>query len=338
VGVDAEHGDCYKGIEAAGIEDKGEKDKHNMDLSRREWFGAAALGAGAAGLLAPGTTLAKPKADGIPFRYSLNTSTISGQRLTLVEEIEIAAKAGYDGIEPWVGELDKHKKSGGSLSQLGQRIKDRGLRVPNAIGFFEWIVDDEGRRKKGLEEARRAMDLVKQIGGAHLAAPPAGATNQRDLDLLRAAERYRALLELGEKMGVAPVVEFWGPSRCLSRLGEAALVAIESRHPRACILADIYHLYKGGSGFEGLKLLGGDILPVIHMNDYPAEPPRARITDAHRLYPGDGIAPWKVILPTLLGIRFKGMLSLELFNRDYWKQDALKVAQIGLAKMKALVV
>jgi len=31
------------------------------------------------------------------------------------------------------------------------------------------------------------------------------------------------------------------------------------------------------------------------------------------------------------------VLSLELFNPNYWKQDALEVAKIGLAKMKEAV-
>ena len=31
------------------------------------------------------------------------------------------------------------------------------------------------------------------------------------------------------------------------------------------------------------------------------------------------------------------VLSLELFNRDYWKQDPREVATTGLAKMKAAV-
>ena len=26
------------------------------------------------------------------------------------------------------------------------------------------------------------------------------------------------------------------------------------------------------------------------MNDYPAQPPRAEMNDAHRVYPGDGVA------------------------------------------------
>ena len=50
--------------------------------------------------------------------------------------------------------------------------------MPSAIGFFEWIVDDDDRRKKGLEEARRSLDLVQQVGGKRLAAPPVGATNE----------------------------------------------------------------------------------------------------------------------------------------------------------------
>ena len=33
----------------------------------------------------------------------------------------------------------------------------------------------------------------------------------------------------------------------------------------------------------------------------------------------------------------RGMLSLELFNPDYWKQDPLQVATEGLAKVKTVV-
>jgi hypothetical protein len=34
---------------------------------------------------------------------------------------------------------------------------------------------------------------------------------------------------------------------------------------------------------------------------------------------------------------FSGYLSLEVFNREYWKQDALVVARTGLEKMRAAV-
>jgi sugar phosphate isomerase/epimerase len=43
------------------------------------------------------------------------------------------------------------------------------------------------------------------------------------------------------------------------------------------------------------------------------------------------------MLRELRRIGFQGVLSLELFNREYWKQDALAVARTGLDKMRAVV-
>jgi sugar phosphate isomerase/epimerase len=300
--------------------------------TRRDWI-AAGLSVSAA----PAVAIANDPPEAAPFRYCLNTSTIRGQGLGIVEEIEIAAEAGYQGVEPWIRELDEYVKNGGSLGDLRKRLGDLGLTVESAIGFAEWIVDDDARRTKGLETARRDMDMVAQIGGTRIAAPPAGATDQTELNLLRAAERYRALLELGDKIGVAPQVEVWGFSKALSRLGEAVFVAIESGHPRACVLADVYHLHRGGSDFGGLRVVAGAAMHALHVNDYPAEPPREQLTDAHRVYPGDGVAPLSTILRTLRDIGFRGALSLELFNRDYWKQDPLAVARRGIQRMKTAV-
>jgi sugar phosphate isomerase/epimerase len=300
------------------------------DITRRQWL------AGTAGLAAVGGTASAAEKKK-PFGYMLNTATIMGQKLSLVQQVEVAAKAGYDAFEPWIRDLEAHVKDGGKLEDVAKRIKDRGLRVESAIGFAPWLVNDAAARKKGLEQAKRDMELVLKLGGKRIAAPPAGATDLANLDLFTAAERYRALCEVGEKVGVVPQVELWGFSKSLSRLGETALVAIESGHPRACILADVYHLHKGGSGFTGLKQLGPLALQVFHMNDYPADPPRDKITDAHRVYPGDGIAPLAAMLRDLHALGFRGLLSLELFNRDYWKQDANLVARTGLEKMRAVV-
>jgi sugar phosphate isomerase/epimerase len=266
----------------------------------------------------------------------LNTATIMGQNLPITEEVEVAAKAGYTAFEPWLSRLQQYVKSGGSLDDLAKRIRDRGLRVESAIGFAEWLVDDPARRKKGLEQARRDMDLVRRIGGTRIAAPPAGAQKGPRIELPIAAERYRALLEVGAGIGVVPQAEVWGFATNLTTLGETAAVAIASGHPQACVLADVYHLYKGGSGFATVKLLGPAALQVFHLNDYPARPPRAEIADKDRVYPGDGVAPLVALLRDLHKAGFRGLLSLEVFNRTYWKQDALTVARTGLARMRAV--
>jgi 2-keto-myo-inositol isomerase len=309
-------------------------------LSRRQLLATAGAAVGAA--VTGHTTTAEGTNDDktrrtVSFRYCLNTSTIRGQNLSFDKEIEIAAEAGYSAIEPWVDRINQYVEGGGTLKDLRKRIVDLGLTVESAISFFRWIVDDDTERTKGLEQVKREMDVLAQIGGKRIAAPPAGATRKPGLDLMKAAERYRVLLELGDQMGVVPQIEIWGPSRNLHRLGQSVFVAIESGHPKACLLPDVYHIYKGGSDFTGLKLLSASAIHVFHLNDYPADPPRDRISDRDRVYPGDGIAPLTQILRDLYANAERAVLSLELFNPNYWKQDALIVAKTGLAKMKAEV-
>jgi sugar phosphate isomerase/epimerase len=299
-------------------------------LHRRSWLASAgaALAAGTATATASFAADRKDK----PFGYMFNTATIMGQKVDAAKQVDIAAEAGYDAIEPWIRDLEAH----GKPNELAKRIRDKGLTVESAIGFAPWIIADGAARKKGLDQAKRDMELVLAIGGKRIAAPPVGATNERLMDLRAVADRYAELCAVGAKVGIVPQVELWGHSQTLNRLGETALVAIESGHPQACVLADVFHLYKGGSGLRGMKWLNGSQMHVFHMNDYPDKKPN-EIKDEDRVFPGDGVADLQTLLRELHASGFRGMLSLELFNRTYWKQDPLEVAKTGLAKMKAVV-
>ncbi len=307
-------------------------------ISRRQLLAGAGAAVATVTTTAIGNkTAIATAAPPVPFKYCLNTSTIRGQKLALDKEIEIAAKAGYKAIEPWVYKIHEYAGAGGNLNDLRKRIADLGLTVESAISFFRWIIDDDTERAKGFEQAKRDMDILAKIGGKRIAAPPAGATREPGLDLMKAAERYRALLELGDKFGVVPQIELWGSSKNLHRLGQCMFVVIESGHPRACFLPDVYHIYRGGSDFNGLKQLSAQAIQVFHLNDYPADPPRDKISDRDRVMPGDGIAPLTQILRDLCATVSRAVLSVELFNPDYWKLDPLAVAKTGIAKMKAAV-
>jgi 2-keto-myo-inositol isomerase len=209
-----------------------------MSLSRRDVL-AMSTAAVAASALPSRSSAAEPAE---PFGYSFNTSTIRGQKVPVEEEARMVAKAGYNALEPWMAELLDYVKRGGNLKDLGKLIADLGLKVESSIGFARWIVDDDLERQKGLDEAKRDMEMVLTIGGVRIAAPPAGATDKPIKDLGVITDRYRKLAELGSKIGVIPEAEVWGFSKTLSKLGETVLVAMESGHPKACVLPDIYHL------------------------------------------------------------------------------------------------
>ncbi len=305
-------------------------------MPRRELLSLA--GIAAAGLaLGKSTAVAETGSTGGRFLLGLNMSTIRGQELDAAAEIEIAGKAGYEAIEPWFRKLNEYVAKGGSLKDLRKRIDDHGLKVTSAIGFAPWIVNDPDKRAAGLEEAKRDMDMIAQLGGTRIAAPPAGVGKDEVVSLDDAAARYRQLLELGVEMGVTPQVEMWGGNPTIGTVEKALYVAIASGHPDACFLGDVYHTYKGGSSFDSLLLMGPHALQTYHMNDYPADPPRETIKDEHRVFPGDGIAPLTEILRNFRAVGAAPVLSLELFNKAYWAMDALECAKIGLEKMKAAV-
>lgn len=306
----------------------------STNSTRREFlFAGTALAAGLCATRTDAqTSSTKPRDD---FSISLNTSTLRGHKLPITRVVDIAAEAGYQGIEPWVDELDRHVESGGTLADLSRQIKDCGLKVTGAIAFFEWMVDDGTRRAKGFDEAKRRLEQLTQIGATHMAAPPVG--DVKGVDLLKAAERYRALLEMAEPFGVIPAVEIWGSSPAVHRLGQAVLIAVEAHHPKACILPDVFHLYRGGSDLADVAHLNPRLLAGFHLNDYPADPPRESIADKHRVYPGDGIAPLRQLISDLRRIRYTGSLSIELFNPDYYRQDPRVVARTAIDKTRAVI-
>ncbi len=305
-----------------------------------------------------------------PFGYCLNTSTLRGHQLDIVAEIALAAKVGYHAIEPWTNELDAYVQAKGTLKDLGQRIKDAGLVVENVIAFNSWLSDDDATRAAGMETIKINMDKAAQIGAKHIATTPGGGggggrggrggsggrggrggsgrtappnaviavpTPPVPVSLDNAAKYYREALELGRKMGVLPLCELWSSSPILGPLSHGVYVTTATGDPDASLLLDIIHLYRGGTQFESLRQINGASLHVFHVNDYPKADDPARITDAQRVYPGDGIAPLNTIFRALRDNGFRGYLSLELFNQEYYKKPAEENAKMGIDKVRAAV-
>lgn len=272
------------------------------------------------------------------FKYCLNTSTIRGKKPGLIKYVEIAARAGYDSLELWLPDIKEYKEQGNSLKTLKKLLDDSKVTVEDAIAFSVWMVEDEQQRKAGFAQMKQEMEILAELGCTRIAAPPAGVrATDAPLDLFEVGEHYKQLLALGRQTGVMPQLEFWGGHPLFFQLGQVLMVAAVANDPDVRILPDIYHLFRGGSGFESLKMVNGKIIEVMHINDFPGDVPREQQNDGHRVYPGDGVAPIKQIIKDLYNMGGTKILSLELFNQEYWKDDPLNVAKTGLEKMKKMV-
>lgn len=306
-------------------------------MKRRNFIGlgtAAGIAAGSASLLSFKEKDFSQKKEkrfqkGVsPWPICLDTATIRPASLT--DKVKIAAKAGFDAIEPWDGELAEYEKNGGNLKDLGKQIKDLGLFVPSVIGLWNALPPTKELFDASLKDTRRRMRMASDIGAQHIQTIP--NTVGEGFDRKWVADRYRDIIEIGLKeYNILPALVFvkFFP---LKTLGQAVGIALDANHPKAMVIPDVYHMYISEGGFEGIKLMKGDAFAIFQFNDAPATPALAQLEDKHRVYPGDGILPLTSILKDLKGTGFKGCVSLEMYNPEYWKQDLQNVAETGLRK------
>jgi sugar phosphate isomerase/epimerase len=263
------------------------------------------------------------------FVYCLNTSTI--RPTPVMEKIKIAAKVGFQALEPWNDELTEYVKNGGKLDDVKTAIADAGLK--SVIALHNWITTEGDAHAKALDDCKRRMEQAAFLGSPFIVASPP----REKVDFARASERFAELLRLGREVGVRPSMEFLGFVDGVKTLAAAWKIASGTGDSEATVVADVFHMVRGGGSVDDLLTLTGEHLANFHMNDSPAAPPVLQQTDADRVLPGEGVVDLKRVIANLRKIGYNGPLSLELFNRSLWKQDPTDVCKRGLERMKALV-
>ena len=265
-----------------------------------------------------------------PITYCLNTSTI--RPTPFPDKIRIAAAAGFTAIEPWNDEVTALELAGESVAEIRKLIEDAGLRVPSMIALHGWTAPDGEEYRRALEECKRRMDQAAALGCPTIvASPPPG-----DIDLTLAADRFGDLVALGKEVGVTPSMEFLGFVSKVHTLDSAWRIVEHCGFPDLPIVADVFHLLRGGGSLDELLRVPGDRISIFHINDLPQVPPYIAQTDADRVMLGEGTADLPRVVKNLRTIGYRGPVSLELFNRALWESDPGEVCRVGLARMKAL--
>ncbi len=265
------------------------------------------------------------------FPYCLNTSTI--RPTPLLEKVRIAGRLGFRAIEPWNDEIHDYLAQGGTLDTLRSALADAGLKVVSVIALHGWVTSEGDDHTRALDECRRRMDQAAALESPYIVASPP----REVVDLHHAARRYAELLQLGRERGVKPSMEFLGFVAGVKDVASAWSIVEGSNDPDATIVADVFHLLRGGGSIDDLLKIPGDRMAIFHINDLPDSPPIPEQTDADRVMVGDGLADLPRVIANLRSIGYRGPLSLELFNRALWEADPEEVCRRGLERIRALV-
>ncbi len=246
----------------------------------------------------------------------------------LETDIKAASAAGFDLIEIWAAKLREYLKAK-TTADLKEFLDENNLE-PYSINSIEHITfrtaEDYANIKAETEELSK---IAEEIGCPYIVVVPgklpAGATKEEITE-----ESVRVLNELGDiadKYNVSLAFEFLGQTDCsVQTLDFCSEIVEKVNRENIGNVLDTFHFYAGNSTFEAIDNLKPEKLFIFHIND-AENLPKAELTDAQRLYPGEGILPIKEIKARFDKIGYNRMVSIEIFRPEYWNENPFEVAR-----------
>ena len=267
-------------------------------------------------------------------RLALNGATI--MHSPLADDLEIAAEVGFTALEVWAGKLDAYLRER-SLEELGERMRALGVQ-PWCINSIEDITPrDAPGRAEIMAQLERMAAVARAIGAPSIVVVPgrAPAGFRRDSAVADAVEVLRQMSDVAGEVGLA--FEFLGKPGCSVPTLDMAIEIVEGvARSNVGMVIDTFHFYAGDSRMEDLARVPVNKLFVVHVNGCE-DRPKGELTDAHRLYPGEGVIPIDEILSALRARGFDGTVSIEIFRPEYWEQDSRCVARTAREKAERVL-
>jgi sugar phosphate isomerase/epimerase len=273
-------------------------------------------------------------------RFGYNTNGFAHHRLT--DAIEVLAELGYDGIALTVDwhHLDPFRVSTAELDALGARLRSARLAVVIETGaryiLDRWrrhepsLVSAEGRERR-FEFLVRAIDIAQRLGAEAVSffsgRVPEGVPPSRARDWFM--ESCARLARHAERGGVQLALEP-EPGMLVESLASARRVLEDVASPCLGLALDVGHV-RCSEAFSEVEAIEryARWVRTVHIEDIAGR------EHVHRMF-GDGDIVFEPILEALTGVRFGGLVSVEL-SRDSHRAPEVAAAALNFLRRRTPV-
>jgi len=246
----------------------------------------------------------------------------------LVTDIKVAKSAGFDCLEIWAEKLRKFLATE-NTEELSNLFETNKI-IPVSINSIENITfQDENEFAKIKKECERLCKIAAVLKCQNIVVVPSPKPHSYNKESVKneSVKVLQELSEIAEKYNVRLAFEFLGFKECsVNTLADCLKIVEEVQKENIGLVLDTFHFFVGGSNVKTLERMSKNKLFIFHIND-AQDLPRDQLKDENRLLPGEGIIPLGKILNGLRKIGYDGIISVELFNPEYWQRDPDELAK-----------
>lgn len=228
--------------------------------------------------------------------------------------VEKVRKFGFDVLEVSTAYMLNMPKS--DLAELRKKANDEGVEITYCVGFSgdeDMASDDPGIRSKGIETAKRTLEIIHFMGGTvfggiNYTSWP-GVVAKGILDkrpyLERSVSCMKEVIQTAEGYGITYCIEVVNRYEqfLINSVQEGIEYVNEVGSPNLKLLLDVFHMNIEEDNIGAAIKTAGDRIGHFH------------IGECNRKVPGKGHMPWNEIMGALKDINYEGRIVMEPFVR-----------------------
>ncbi|MBS0262059.1 MAG: sugar phosphate isomerase/epimerase [Planctomycetes bacterium] len=259
-------------------------------------------------------------------------SQVCSLAASLEDDFDGCADAAGGAIELWLTKVEEYLTDH-TPADVKARAEERGLKLAAASFQGGLLVSQGESRRLAWEQFQRRLELCQslQVPVLVVVADFLGPFSQTDIE--RAQVSLRQAGEAAARHGVKLALEFQARNTFVNNLETAVMLVQSVGLANVGICLDLFHFFVGPSKFEDLAHLTADNLFHVQVADV-ADRPRELAGDSDRILPGDGDFRLRLVFDALRDIGYRGAISLELTNPQFWQIAPRQVAEIGLTALR----
>jgi hexulose-6-phosphate isomerase len=296
-------------------------------LTRRAAIASALAAGGAAAVAAQARAAADKAAPRYDMKKSINLWAFPyPDQMSLVECLQLAKDAGFDGIElNYDLENDLSPKSGtAEFHAIRRQAEKIGIAISGVCSFLFWpfpmTASDPAKRARSLELAGKMTRCAHDLGTENLLVVP-GAVHipwrddyepvANDLCDARAREAIGKLLPQAEKLNVNLNIENIFFNGYLMTPGEMIAFVDSFASPRLRVHFDTGNIMLFQFPEHWIRILGGRIQNV-HFKEFSKKGTDHSLESFRPLL--DGTTNWPAVVAALDEAGYRGYLTFEYFH------------------------